>query len=97
MHRQLAYVSHLGSSSATAPRACRLLLNSFPYFSAGSRWWYRRMNLRISTELSLHLDSHAPLDPFIESGNQLTTALYRAVKSTNILSVSRYAETRCDS
>lgn len=27
------------------------------------------MNLRISTELSLHLDSYAPLNPFIESGN----------------------------
>lgn len=34
------------------------------------------MNLRISTEQSLPLDSYAPLDPLIERGNYVTTAPY---------------------
>ena len=93
MHRQLASVLPLGGSYATAPLARRLLLTSCPYFSAVSRWWYRRMNLRISTEQYLPLDSYAPLDPLIERGNYVTTALHRAVESTDLLSVSRYAET----
>ncbi len=43
--------------------------------------------------LSLYLSHYAQMDPFIQSGSHLTTALNRAVKITDVMPASRYAET----
>ncbi|MGQ0695432.1 MAG: hypothetical protein ACT4OL_07640, partial [Nitrospiraceae bacterium] len=43
--------------------------------------------------LSLYLSHYAQIDPFIQSGIHLKSALNRAVKVTDIMPASRYAET----
>ena len=97
MHHQLTSVLPLGSWFSDCC-ACLPTVSEFLSIFLGSiTMWVSQNDLRISTGLSLHLDSYAPLNPFNESGNFFSAALNRAVKSTDLMSVSRYAETRCDS